>query len=302
MQNLTTIIVEKQNEKQMILDFEKALTNNDFKNLVSKLSVNNKELIKNRSSLLEASLEYKHCEGCKNLLACKNKISGYAYLPSVHHGRLSFNYTECKHKKRLEEIQKYQKYVYVYDVPKEIRLAQMTNVYKDDQSRFETIKYIIKFIREYQEGKILKGLYLHGNFGSGKTYLIAAAFNELAKSKVKSAIVFWPEYLRELKSSFGLDFEEKFEKVKRVALLLIDDIGAENMTTWARDEILCPLVQYRMSENLPTFFTSNLDLETLQKHLSMTKDKVDEVKARRIVERIKQLTVEQKMISKNLRT
>jgi len=61
------------------------------------------------------------------------------------------------------------------------------------------------------------------------------------------------------------------------------------------------LVQYRMQEHLPTFFTSNLDLKALEQHFSVTKDKVDHIKARRIIERIIQLTDQVEMISENLR-
>jgi len=52
---------------------------------------------------------------------------------------------------------------------------------------------------------------------------------------------------------------------------------------------------------LPTFFTSNLDLKALEQHFSVTKDKVDHIKARRIIERIIQLTDQVEMISENLR-
>ncbi len=84
-------------------------------------------------------------------------------------------------------------------------------------------------------------------------------------------------------------------------LLLIDDIGAETTTAWSRDEILGPILQYRMQAKLPTFFTSNLNLEQLEKHLSVTKDSVDIVKAKRIIERIGQLTDKQELLTKNLR-
>ncbi len=82
---------------------------------------------------------------------------------------------------------------------------------------------------------------------------------------------------------------------------MLDDIGAETVTEWGRDEVLGTILQYRMEEHLPTFFTSNLTLEELADHLSMTKREVDVVKARRIIERIKQLTEEITMISVNLR-
>ena len=56
-----------------------------------------------------------------------------------------------------------------------------------------------------------------------------------------------------------------------------------------------------MQEELTTFFTSNLDKKSLEDHLSISKDGVEVVKARRIMERINQLTEEMSLISKNLR-
>ena len=163
-----------------------------------------------------------------------------------------------------------------------------------------------KYYKNYPS-KDLKGLYLHGNFGSGKTYLIAALFNELAKKGVKSAIVYFPEFLRTLKASFQksdsleASFSEKYEYIKKAELLLIDYIGAENVTLWGRDEILGTLLQYRMNENLPTFFTSNLNIEELESHLAISNKKEDKVKARRILERIKCLTLDMELIGKSRR-
>ena len=195
----------------------------------------------------------------------------------------------------------YRSNIFSFDVPKDVIEANMDDIYSNDSNRYEAILWINKFLGDYRKNKVSKGLYLYGNFGSGKTYLVSALFNELARDGVKSAIVFWPEFLRNLKSSFSSDFNEKFEFVKKVPLLLIDDIGAEATTSWSRDEIFCPLVQYRMQEHLPTFFTSNLDLKALEEHFSVTKDKVDHIKARRIIERINQLTDQVEMVSKNLR-
>ena len=56
-----------------------------------------------------------------------------------------------------------------------------------------------------------------------------------------------------------------------------------------------------MEENLPTLFTSNLTLEELEIHLSTTNKDIDKLKARRIMERIKQLTTNITMISENKR-
>lgn len=175
----------------------------------------------------------------------------------------------------------------------------MKDIFKDDSSRLETIEWIFKFIKAYPNTE--KGLYLYGNFGCGKTYLIAAMFNELAKKNVRSAIIYWPEFLRDLKNSFNTDFKEKFEHIKKVPLLLIDDIGAENTTDWGRDEVLGPILQYRMQMDLKTFFTSNFDISSLEAHFGVSKDKISVVKAKRVMERINHLTEERKIVGKNRR-
>lgn len=281
--------------------FNENLKDEDFKLLVEKLNVPKEQLIKYTSALEESSKAYKHCLGCKNILECPYQMSGYAYLPKVVDGNLSFGYQPCKYRKKLNSKCEHLKNVYLFEVPTEIKEASIDKIYMKDANRFETIEWLHKFINSYSKDKHQKGLYLYGNFGCGKTYLISAMFNELAKEKVKSAIVYWPEFLRDLKASFQTDFNEKFEMVKKIDLLLIDDIGAESTSSWGRDEILGPILQYRMQAELPTFFTSNLDKNALEEHFANSKDGVEVIKAKRILERINQLTEQITLISKNLR-
>lgn len=305
MQKMNTFIQDfskkKDLENTLMASFLEATKDEKFKNLIDKIKLPYEELCKYTSILEESSIEYDHCKHCKGLAACKNKIEGHAYLPKVHNGKLEFGYTPCKYKEKLEEENKYLKNVYSVDVPKELKEAKMKDIYMEDKNRFETIKWIKNFIENYEKDKHMKGLFLSGSFGCGKTYLITAMLNELAKRNVKSGIIFWPDFLRNLKSKFQSDYEDQIERIKKLPILCIDDIGAETTTTWSRDEVLCPIVQYRMQEHLPTFFTSNLDYKTLEQHFSVTKDGVEKVKARRIIERIIQLTEPLEMVSENLR-
>ena len=104
-----------------------------------------------------------------------------------------------------------------------------------------------------------------------------------------------------MKKNFLLRIDEEvFDKVKKCDLLLIDDIGAETVTSWNRDEVLGTILQYRMQESLPTFFTSNLSLKELEVHLAGN-DSEGKIKARRIIERIKYLTDNITMIAENRR-
>ena len=206
--------------------FNENMKNEDFKKIVDKLHLPKEKLIKYNSTLEECADTYKHCLGCKNILECPYQMTGYAYLPKVVDGNLAFSYQACKYRKKLDSKTEHLKNIYLFEIPNEIKEASIDKIYKNDPNRVETIEWIYKFINNYKDNKKQKGLYLYGNFGCGKTYLIASLFNELAKNNVKSAIVYWPEFLRNLKASFQTDFNEKFEMIKKIDLLLIDDIAS----------------------------------------------------------------------------
>jgi len=294
-------VLDKFDEVALIHDYQDACSNKEFKMYVDNLDIKDEVLMKYTSSLEDSFVEYKNCTKCKNLDNCKNKVKGYAYTPNKDGNLITFSYVACD--KEINNIEKneYKENIDLFDMPKEITEASFKNLYKDDSSRLPIIKYFNEFINHYNDDKKPKGLYLTGSFGSGKTYLIAALFNEMAKKNIKSVLIYYPEFLRSLKASFQTDYTEKFNYIKKVPLLLLDDIGAENCSNWSRDEILGPILQYRMESNLPTFFTSNLTLEELENSLSITSSGVDKVKARRIIERIKQLTTTMELISKNRR-
>ncbi|MBQ6498249.1 MAG: primosomal protein DnaI [Bacilli bacterium] len=281
--------------------FQDACADKDFKDFVYGLNIKEEILIKYTSSLQDAFLECNNCKNCKGLSTCKNKITGYKYTPVYEGNIISFTYDECSKEKKRRENNSYKDNLGLYELPKELKEACFKDLYKDDKARVPIIKYFKEFIDNYKKEDKPKGIYLNGSFGSGKTYLIAALFNEMAKKGEKSILVYYPKLLRNLKASFGIDYDEQYELVERAPLLLLDDIGAENCSNWSRDEVLGPILQYRMENHLPTFFTSNLTLSELEKSLSITSSGVDKVKARRIIERIKQLTVQLELVSKNRR-
>jgi len=294
-------LFEKVDSTTILHNFQDACSDKDFKNFVYGLDIDENILMKYTSSLEDAYVEHKNCLGCKKLDSCKNVVKGYKYTPKKDNNIIVFSYDACdKMNKNLEE-NAYKDNLEVFELSADLKNASLKDIYKDDKLRLPIIKYFKEFIDNYNSNVKPKGMYIYGSFGSGKTYLTAALFNEMAKKGVKSIMVYYPDFLSELKSSFNTNFSERFYNIKKIPLLLIDDIGAENVSNWSRDEVLGPILQYRMENHLPTFFTSNLTLSELEKNLSITSSGVDKVKARRIIERIKQLCVYHELISKNRR-
>ena len=296
--NKKKLNIKEVDEELLTHSFQDACADKEFKDFVYHLNAKEEVLMKYTTQLQDAFQEYKNCLACDNFKNCPNDMQGYRMTPNIGKQSITFSYYECKKQKENE----YKENLDLYNLPPAIKEASFKNIYKDDKARVPIIKYFKEFISHYNDEKKPKGLYLNGSFGSGKTYLIASLLNEMAKKGVKSILVYFPEYLASLQSSFNSgSYEEKLEAVKNVPLLLLDDIGAENITDWSRDTVLGPLLQHRMDNRLPTFFTSNLSLEELESALSTTKSGESKLKARRIIERIKQLTISLELVSKNRR-
>ena len=282
--------------KELEKELATSLKDEEFCKLIKTTKIDKKTALKNNSKLQDTVLELKNCKNCKGLFMCKNRLNGHVLYPNMEEGGLKFIYMPCKYKKEEEKKLKEKEASL-----NELANARMKDIDITDKKRVEVIKWLKDFYDKYENINTLKGLYLHGSFGSGKTYLIAALLNELTiKKNARCEIVYLPELLRNMKEDFSL-VEDKMNYLENVDILLIDDIGAENVTAWGRDEILGTILQYRMNNKLTTFFTSNLTIDELENHLSLTKDSEDKVKSRRIVERIKQLTEDLELISVNRR-
>ena len=299
--NNTSKFYKKDLEDNLKKAYVNSLKDKKFLSLVNKFKLKEEVGMKYTSKLEHVIDNLKNCENCKSLMECKNEVKGCVYYPTKRDDGLDFNYITCKYKnKEMEELSKNKSTL--IGLSEELSRAKMADIDIKDIKRKEVIKWITNFDKNYPD--IKKGLYLHGSFGSGKTYLISALLNELAKRDYKVIMLYYPELLNKLKSTFdseNLSFNELFDSVKTCDILLLDDIGAETVTSWSRDEILGSLLQYRMEHNLTTFFTSNLNINELEIHLSIVKNSMDKVKARRIIERIKQLTEDIELISKNRR-
>ena len=220
MENLNKELVKYQKrdvDKSLQYAYATALKEPKFKALVNKLKIKDNIAYKNTSKLERVVQELSNCEGCKGIAFCKNPTVGYVYYPDFKEEKLTFSYAPCKYKK---ESLKNQKSAIFYELPLELQNASIKNIDLTDKNRLKVIKWLKEFYDSYLKDKNQKGLYLHGSFGSGKTYLVLAYLNELAKKKTSIAAVYYPFLLRNLKESFSDDFKERIDYLLNVDILL----------------------------------------------------------------------------------
>lgn len=114
---------------------------------------------------------------------------------------------------------------------------------------------------EDPDGAQNRWLVLMGAPGTGKTHLAAAIANHRLSvgSSVFFAVV--PDLLDHLRSAFApsseVPYNEMFETIREVEMLVLDDLGAQNSTAWATEKLF-QLINHRYNYRMPTVITTNV--------------------------------------------
>lgn len=286
---------------------QEVLENPGVQNFLEENASNiSKQMVDRSLSRLYEYISQSHdCEACQSLELCKNYMKGYEPRLVIDRNLIDLEYVRCNRGVIEDERKKVTSMIDSIHMPKEVMEANLSGVDLEDGSRVVAVRAAKNFLNEWESTGVLpaKGLYIYGKFGVGKSYLLGALANELAARHIHSVVVYVPEFFREMKQAIqDQSLSEKIEFVKRAPVLMLDDIGAETMSSWTRDEILGTILHYRMSEQLPTFMSSNFNYEELQHHLSYTqRGEKEVVKAGRIMERIRALTSPISLSGKNWR-
>ncbi len=100
-----------------------------------------------------------------------------------------------------------------------------------------------------------------GGYGVGKTHLAAAIANYQAMRGYPAMFVVVPDLLDHLRAAFGPEartsFDQRFEEVRTAPLLVLDDLGTESATPWAREK-LYQIINHRYVAKLPTVITTTV--------------------------------------------
>lgn len=125
-----------------------------------------------------------------------------------------------------------------------------------------------KFLKKLEAGEGVRGFYIKGNVGSGKTFFVSCIANEAIRLGKDVTFLVVPEFLDQVKEEmFSDEKKEKiFLKAKKAPILVLDDLGAHNYTPFIINQ-LYTLLNYRLNNLLPTFITTNLGLDEVEDYL-----------------------------------
>lgn len=153
------------------------------------------------------------------------------------------------------------------------RTIDSFSVTAENKKSFEVATDYIKNFREYfTQGK---GLYLEGPCGTGKTHLAIAIALAIINTGVpvicKTSIDILGDIKRCYERNSEVTEEEVLEVYKTVDLLIIDDLGKEQVTEWSVP-VLYSILNERYEALLPTIITTNYNTTALAEKLSAKGD------------------------------
>ena len=116
-----------------------------------------------------------------------------------------------------------------YKMPKAIRDADLQTIVVDS-GRANVVTAIVDILTQLlkKDDAYVQGLYLYGEFGVGKTYLMGALANALAANNIDVMLVHFPSFAVDLKNTIGKnsDVREKLiMQTKTTTVLILDEIG-----------------------------------------------------------------------------
>jgi len=264
----------------------------ELKELISKYQPEDQTVIGSLNTFYQYIQEKANCLSCSSVAKCSNLLTGHYSEIDYINGQFQVRLIKCSRQKQVEDDYYKKQLFRTQYIPSEILNASFKNI-EQTSGRQDALTALLEFCASYSANQKQKGIYLYGPLGVGKSHMMAAAANKLAEKKIPSLMIYVPDFFREMKNSIkDNSFNEKIELLQKVQVLILDDIGAETISQWERDEILGAILQARLVNNLPTLYTSNLDFDNLEEHLAYSNKGGEEgLKAKRLLERIRHYTV-----------
>lgn len=149
----------------------------------------------------------------------------------------------------------------------------------DDQSRPKLTemakRYVNNFDTFYKEGK---GLLLHGDVGTGKTYIACMIANALIDKGHPVLVTNFARVLNALQGTF--ERQEYLDSLNQFRLLVIDDLGVERDTGFAKEQVF-NIIDSRYRAGKPMIITTNLSMQKLATETELSDKRVYD----RIIER-----------------
>lgn len=133
----------------------------------------------------------------------------------------------------------------------------------DDMQNSRITNAMKKYVENFEEmKKQSKGLLLYGSCGTGKTYAACEVANALIDKGYPVLVTNFARVINALQATF--EKQEYIDSFNRYPLLVIDDLGIERNTEFAKEQVF-NIIDSRYRAGLPMIITTNLSIDKIKK-------------------------------------
>lgn len=239
--------------------------------------------------------DHKICSSCPGPSICKKKNSHLCMDLTIDKKKdsVSFAYRVCKEERKISQVKK------------KFWLMQFENQclyysFKDCLKNFaferhDVVKKMIEFVKNPTE----KGIYLSGDIGTGKSFILKLFSVYLAKNENTKSIIFvdCENEFKSLENCYNTTLEYfnfYLDQFKEVQYLFLDDLGKEFKNDFVLSSILLPVVEYRLENHLPIFISSDYSLSEIKNAYSYISKNYKS--AKKLADMLSELVTETKLM------
>lgn len=201
------------------------------------------------------------CGKCGTPKQCKVEIMGMVKTPMC--------LCKCEADKRDREEAERKRIEFEKEVRRlrsvgfpEAKMQQWTFA-NDDLANERITKAMQRYVDNFADlRKVGKGLLLYGTVGTGKTYAACEVANALIDKGYPVHVTNFARVLNTLQGTF--DKQEYIDELNRYQLLVIDDLGIERETAFAKEQVF-NVIDARYRAGLPMIITTNLSIDKIKK-------------------------------------
>ena len=131
-----------------------------------------------------------------------------------------------------------------------------------------------RYVQHWEEmQKNSTGLLLWGDVGTGKSFIAGCIANALLDKGVPVIMTNFARLLNKLTDMYAGDRNAYIDSFKRYPLMIIDDLGVERNSEFAREQVFS-VIDSRYRSELPMIVTTNLTLEELQHPEDLSRSRI----------------------------
>ena len=257
----------------------------DLENIIQPVQLRKNEYLDEMSNLI-------YCSGCHTPRQKRFEIGGTLFEPRCMCTCQTAAYEQREQERKQREfLDKVARNRSVGLPDPELRQHTFENDFGYNSRQIKMARNFVENWEEFRKSSM--GLLLWGDVGTGKSFIAGCIANALLDRGVPVMMTNFTRLLNKLTDLYSGDRNKYIDSLNAYPLLIIDDLGVERNSEFAREQVFS-IIDSRYRSQLPMIVTTNLTVEELKNPADLMRARIYD----RVLERCTPIRVNDQNIRK----